>query len=49
MGSMFGLQCGYEADHMKGSVWPDQCLWSEALIFDAALTKFAALELMWWV
>lgn len=49
MGSMFGLQCGYEADHMKGSVWSEQCLWSEALIFDAALTKFAALELTWWV
>lgn len=30
---------------MKGSVWSEQCLWSEALIFDAAWTKFAALEL----
>lgn len=43
MGSTFGLQCGYEADHMEGSVW------SEALILDAALTKFAALQLTWWV
>lgn len=24
---------------MKGSVWSEQCLWSEALIFDAALTN----------
>lgn len=39
MGGTFGLQGGYETDHMKGSLWSEQCLWSETLIFDAALTK----------
>lgn len=42
MGSMFGLQFGDEADHRRL-----YCLWSEASICKPALTKNAALELMW--
>lgn len=41
---MFGLQFGDKADHRRL-----YCLWSEASIFKAALTKNAALELTWWV
>lgn len=44
MDSMFRLQFGDEADHRRLC-----CLWSEASIFKPALTKNAALELMWWV
>ena len=44
MGSMFGLQFGDEADHRRL-----HCLWSEASIFEPALTKNTAVELTWCV